>query len=303
VKWNFRSDTAQSLTDDFASFTRSAWPVLHPGTKLHWCWFYDLLCEHLTQLKRKKNLRLLVNCPPRFGENSICSVIFPVLCWLNDPTASFMCASHELDLATAFNLSRRRLIQSAWFQSLFSNRFQLSGDRNQADSFENDRGGASIAASTSAKAMGRGADTIILDDIISANDVLSDATRLATNDWLQFMLPQRLNSPSTSAILLVMQRLHESDPAGFLLEHEPGEWLHLRLPLLAEENERWVFPISKRVVARRVGECLDPKRFPPKVVQQRQRNRLVWASQFQQRPSPIEGNFCLNRKNLCPSLC
>ena len=282
---------AEKLSQDLGAFCRSAWKVLHPGSKLVWTKWHDLICEHLQLVARGETPRLLVNCPPRFSKSSIVGICFPVWVWITRPQATFLCVSYEIDLSTSFNLSRRRLIASSWFQDLFGDRFKLSSDRSLAAEFTNDCGGAMLAASTNSRAMGRGGDFILIDDPLSVDDAYSDSKRGEVLDWFQHMLPQRLNDPANSPIVMIMQRLHEADPTGFVLEQDPGEWEHIRLPLLAEEDERWVFPVSGRVVTRRKDECLDPKRFPPRVVKQRQRNRLVWSGQHQQRPAPLEGNI------------
>ena len=100
-----------------------------------------------------------------------------------------------------------------------------------------------------------------------------------------------MNDPATGAMVLIMQRLHELDPTGYLLEQEPGVWTLVRIPLEAETDERWVFPLSGRVVERKREEVLQPERFPPATVEQLKGRRLSWAGQYQQRPSPIEGNL------------
>ncbi|PYV62876.1 MAG: hypothetical protein DMG97_39235, partial [Acidobacteria bacterium] len=51
------------------------------------------------------------------------------------------------------------------------------------------------------------------------------------------------------------------------------------------------FPISGRVVQRKAGDILRPERFTPEVVEQQRARRLVFAGQYQQRPSPLEGNL------------
>jgi len=147
------------------------------------------------------------------------------------------------------------------------------------------------AASTNSKAQGRGGDIIIVDDPLSADAATSETFRNETNSWFVHQLPQRLNNPSQSAIVVVMQRLHQNDPSGFLLAQEESDWTLLKLPLVAEEDERIVFPVSGREWKRKKGDCLDPKRWSLKVVKQRQQNRLVWSGQFQQEPSPAEGNL------------
>ncbi len=88
-----------------------------------------------------------------------------------------------------------------------------------------------------------------------------------------------------------MQRLHEMDTTGFLLSQNPESSVHLVVRLVAEEDERWVFPISGRVVERKKGEVLQPSRFTPEVVAEKQRDRMVYAAQYQQRPAPLEGNM------------
>lgn len=148
-----------------------------------------------------------------------------------------------------------------------------------------------ISTSVGATVMGRGCDTAILDDAVSANQALSDAERTTANNWIDSTLRSRLNDPANGAIILVMQRLHELDPAGFLLEQEPEVWTHIRIPLEAEEDETWKFPISGRVVQRKKGEILMPERFPRATVEQLRSRRLVFASQYQQRPAPVEGNL------------
>jgi len=148
-----------------------------------------------------------------------------------------------------------------------------------------------IATSVGATAWGRGCDTAIVDDPVSAEQALSDAERTYANNWMGGTLRSRLNDPATGAIILVMQRLHELDLTGYLLEHEPGLWRHIRIPLVAEEDEKWEFPISGRIVERKADEVLMPERFTPEVVEERRSQRLVFAGQYQQRPAPTEGNY------------
>lgn len=282
---------ADRLANDFSAFVKKAWTVLQPNRTLIWSWHYDFLCEQLTLVKQRRLLRLIVNVPPRTLKSTLITIAFPVWVWLAEPEHNFMVASYSLDLSTEHSVMRRTLLQSRWFQRLWGNRFQMSGDRNQVGQFMNDRGGQMIATSVGATAMGRGCDTAILDDPLSADQALSIAGRSTANNWIDTTLRSRLNDPATGAIVLVMQRLHELDPTGFLLEQEPGIWTHIRIPLEAEEDERWVFPISRRVVQRGQGDILQPERFPPAVVEGLRSRRLIFAAHYQQRPAPAEGNF------------
>jgi len=281
---------ARDLIANFGAFARWAWPILHPGRTLKWGWYMDLMCEYLTLVARGQIKRLIINIAPRSSKSTLLNA-FAVWLWLNDPSQEILAVSYEIDLAVTFNSDRRRLMESAKFKSLFADRFTLSVDRAQAGEFSNESGGSMRAASTNSRAQGRGGNIILIDDPLSADSAFSDILRNETNDWFERMLPTRLNDPATSAIILDAQRLHQNDPSGYLLETQPGEWTHLKLPLIAEQDEVWTFPISGRVVRRATGECLDDRRWNAKFVRERQQNRLVFAGQYQQSPVPTVGNL------------
>jgi predicted phage terminase large subunit-like protein len=279
------------LEADLSAFFRASWLILHPGRKLVWSWHYDLLCEYLTLVKQRKLTRLIINVPPRTGKSTIATICFPCWTWATDPKHGFLCASYSGALSTEHSVARRNLILSAWYRSLWGDRFRLAEDQNLKTQFDNDHRGQMIATSVAATALGKGGDTAIIDDPVSAEQALSDAERKTANDWMDHTLLQRLNDPSTSAIVIIMQRLHELDPTGFMMETQPGAWTKICIPLEAEQKERWVFPVSGRVIERAEGEVLQPERFTPGVVDSHKARRMTYAGQYQQRPAPIEGNL------------
>ncbi len=282
---------AERFANDLAAFTKRAFRVLYPNRKLIWSPHYDLICEYLQLVKQRKLQRLIINCPPRLLKSTLVTICFPVWVWITEPGHSFLTASYSLDLSTEHSIARRNLLQSPWFQRMWGDKFQLDGDRNQVGQFMNNKRGAMIATSVGASALGRGGDILIVDDPVNADQALSDAERTTVNNWIDNTLRSRLNDPAFGGIILVMQRLHEQDPTGFLLESERGLWTHLRTPLEAEEDEKWIAPISGRIWERKRGDVLMPERFPPPTVEQLKKRRLSWAGQYQQRPSPIEGNL------------
>ena len=282
---------ADCLAHDFGAFVRRAWGVLNPASQLTWSWHYEYLCELLTLVRQRKILRLITNVPPRTLKSTLISVMFPVWLWTSEPQHNFLTASHSMDLSTELSLKRRWLIQSEWFQALWGHKFQLAADRNQAAQFTNDRFGTMIATSLWASVLGHGGNTLIFDDPTTVAQALSATERSSANNCIDNTFRSRLDDPATGAIILVMQRLHELDATGYLLEREPGIWRHVCIPLVAEHDENWIFPISGRVVVRKAGEVLMPERFPPSVVDELRSRELVFAGQYQQRPVPLEGNM------------
>jgi predicted phage terminase large subunit-like protein len=261
-----------------------------------WSWHYDLLCEYLTAVKQRTVRRLIINVPPRTAKSTIATICFPCWVWANDPSQNFLSASYSLDLSTEHSVMRRNLLQSGWYRRMWGDKFSLSGDRNQVAQFMNDRRGQMIATSIGGTTQGRGCDIAILDDPVSPDQALSDAERRTANNWIDNTLRSRLNDPSTGAIVLVMQRLHELDPTGYLVEQEPGLWAHLPIPLEAEQTEIWKFPISGILIQRDVGGILMPSRFTEQTVEELKRHRLRWAGQYQQRPTPMGGNMIKRRE-------
>ncbi|MEM1384654.1 MAG: hypothetical protein AAF713_06865 [Pseudomonadota bacterium] len=106
---------------------------------------------------------------------------------------------------------------------------------------------------------GRGGDIIVIDDPIKPDEAASETARKTVKDWYANTIVSRLNDKATGAIVLVMQRVHEDDLAGHLLE--TGGWQHLSLPPIAESPEE--IPIGEgQVHHREIGAALHPEREP-----------------------------------------
>lgn len=283
--------SANEMAKDLAGFAKAAWPILNHGRKLDWSWHLDLICEFLMLLKERKIRKLIINVPPRTLKSTLVTIIYPVWTWITDPGHQFMAASYSMELSVEHALKRRQLLRSQWFRRSWGDRFQLSRTRDRIEFFTNNRGGQMIATSVGATTLGRGCDTSILDDPITPIQVLSDAERKGGNNWIDTVWRSRLNHPADSAQILVMQRVHQADPTGYLLQHDSQPWTQLVIPLVAEQDETWIYPLSGRTSYRKAGEILMPERFKPEVVEDLRSRRLVFASQYQQNPAPLEGNI------------
>ncbi len=137
---------------------------------------------------------------------------------------------------------------------------------------------------------GRGADVIIIDDPLKADDAQSDKARRVVNDWFSTTVLSRLDDKQKGAIIVVAQRLHEDDLPGRLLTE--GGWHHLDLPAIAQEDQE--IPIGPDAVhRRRKGEALHPEREPLALLEgiKREMGSLTFSAQYLQRPVPPEGNL------------
>lgn len=296
-----RVEYRTSLERDFTAFVRAAWPIIRPGLPLSWSWHYELMAEYLTLVWQRKCRRLVINIPPRTLKSIFVTVLFPAWVWTKEPTHNFACASYSESLSTEHSVIRRTLIESDWFRGLWGDRIWLASDQNQKTKYKNNHEAQMIATSCPlGTATGLGGDTLILDDGLNPKQANSDTERKSACQWFDNTWRSRLNDQATGALVIVEQRTAELDVSGYVLQNNEGEWVHLNIPLEAElvkrpdgtmGPERWVFPISGRVVVREPGEVLQPDRFPPEVVVSLKKLRLVWSGQYQGHPSPLEGNM------------
>jgi predicted phage terminase large subunit-like protein len=235
--------------------------------------------------------RLIINLPPRSLKPHAAAVAFPAYVLGHNPSAQIICASYGQDLANKHSLDCRTLMASDWYTSLFPTR--LSAQKQSLQEFLTTQGGFRLSTSVGGVLTGRGADLIIIDDPLKPEEALSETQRKAVNDWFDHTLYSRLNDKRTGSIIIIMQRLHEDDLVGHVLEQEP--WELVRLPAVAEEDETHVIesPFRTRTVRRRVGEPLHPAREPLPVLEHLRRTmgEYNFAGQYQQQPAPLGGGM------------
>lgn len=117
---------------------------------------------------------------------------------------------------------------------------------------------------------------LIIDDPLKPDDAISDTKREAVNKRYETTIRSRVNSRETP-IIIIMQRLHEKDLCGYLLELEPDEWTVISLPCLYEDEngqEVALWPQKHTVEELKKLQEKDP---------------YVFDTQYQQDPTPIEG--------------
>jgi predicted phage terminase large subunit-like protein len=195
--------------------------------------------------------------------------------------------SYSHELGATFARQFRAVVTSDWYRALFPH-MRLAKD-TEIESVTT-KGGGRFVVPVGGSFTGRGADVIIIDDPMKADEAQSDKARRATNDWYATALLSRLDDKEKGAIILVMQRLHEDDLAGKLLRE--GGWHHLDLPAIAEEDQEVAIGPGEPH-RRKKGDVLHPAREPLAVLEaiRREMGSLTFSAQYQQRPIPLEGNL------------
>ena len=270
-------------------FIKLAWPIIEPGTDLVPGWHLDAICEHLEAVTRGEIRNLLINVPPRHMKSLAVGVFWPAWEWITFPHRRWLFSSYALSLSERDSVKCRRLIESPLYQTLWGGCYQLCGDQNTKLRYENDRAGHRIATSVGGAATGEGGDRVIVDDPHNVVDRDSEAFRVAALTWWDETMSMRLNDPKTGAKVIVMQRIHEKDLSGHVLEQ--GGYVHLCLPAEFEVSRRCRTTLGWTDPRRREGELLWPHRVGEKEIADF-KVRLgpeSYAGQFQQRPAPAGG--------------
>lgn len=275
------------MRNNFGVFLRKAFPWIRGGDLLGWNWHLDAIVHQLDRVYAGDCRRLLVNLPPRNCKSIAISIAWVAWMLGRDPRHNFVCVSYSNDLS--YNLARECLaiVQAPWYRELFP-RTVLK--RLAAHDFETTAGGGRLATSITGTLTGRGGDTIILDDVIKPQEAASEVVRATVNGWFQSTLSSRLNDKRIGAIICVMQRLHQYDLSGLLIES--GRYDVLSLPAIATRDELIQLPRGL-VHQRRVGDVLHPAREPRETLEEQRADMGSdqFAAQFQQDPVPAFGNI------------
>lgn len=231
-------------------------------------------------------------------------VFWPAWDWIDHPHLRWLFASYSSDLSTRDNNRTSRLINSDWYRARWGDRYSVLKDNDHR--IENDKTGFRIASSTGGLGTGERVHRSVNDDLLRANDAHSEAMRKQAIEHLRAMSTRGVN-PSEYAQVLIMQRLHEDDPTGWLLADQPGVWDHLCLPAEYESKRTIVVGGIKQIVDMKSlptsigwtdpreqdGDLLWPEQFPAVELAKIKKSLGSYGAsgQLQQRPSPAEGGI------------
>jgi predicted phage terminase large subunit-like protein len=279
------------VRSDINAFIERSFYELNRTTPFLPSWHIAKIAAELEACRRGETKRLIINVPPRSLKSLCASIAFPAWLLGHDPSAQIIAASYGQELANKLSSDCRTLLASSFYQELFSTR--LSPQRQALQEFSTTKNGFRMATSVGGTLTGRGANFIIVDDPLKPDEALSDTQRKACNDWFDHSLYSRLNNKKDGCIILIMQRLHEDDLVGHVMDIEP--WKVIRFPAIAEENETHVIqtPYGTRRFERRAGEALHPEREPLEILNHLRDalGEYNFSSQYQQAPVPLGGGL------------
>lgn len=243
---------------------------------------HSAICAALMRVFLGQTKRLIINVPPRYSKTELAVVNWMAWCIGLVPDAEFIHTSYSGRLAATNAWQCREMVQSSAYRALFPG-VELREDSHAKDEWRTTAGGCVYAVGAGGTITGYGAGkhrpgfggAIIIDDPHKADEARSDVMRQNVIDWFQNTLESRKNSRDTP-IILIMQRLHERDLAGWLLGGGNGEeWEHVCLSALKDD-----------------GTALWPEKHTADELRMMQEAApYTFAGQYQQRPAPPDGGM------------
>jgi len=292
-----QSDITQSAIDealkpkllaDFKFFIRYFFKTT-TGKKFILTSHHDRIIEALIRVVSGQCPRLVINIPPRYGKTLVAVHMFFAWIMANNAAAKNIHISYSDDLALDNSAAVRDIVKCEDFQRLFP--CKLRTDSDSKKKWYTDKGGGLYAVASGGAITGFGAGAlervysgsmspadgfqglIVIDDPLKPDDAFSETVMTRINNRFNNTIASRTNSPETP-IVVIMQRLHEDDMAGFLLAGGSGDqWEHLCLPAINED-----------------GIALWPEKLDlDRLEQMRKADPYTFAGQYMQSPSPIGG--------------
>ncbi len=273
---------------------------------------HQLIFNALQDVVDGKCKRLMINMPPRYSKTETVIKMFTSWCYALNPTCKFLHLSYSDLLVKDNSATIRNIMMEPLYKMLFPNS-QLEKEKGASERWKTVAGGEFYAVSTQGQVTGFGAGqvdevdeanlsyddltfdkelnqvlglmdarknifngAILIDDPMKPEDAESDVVRERINTRFESTIRNRVNSRNTP-IVIIMQRLHENDLCGYLLDKEPEEWTVLSMPAIQVDkdgNESALWPMKHTL---------------EELHKMRELNPIIFDTQYMQDPKPKEG--------------
>lgn len=244
-------------------------------------WHHEVITDALRKVVKGEIKNLLINMPPRYGKTEMAVINWVAQCLAFNPKSKFIHLSYSDDLALENSSKAKELILTDEYQRYWP--IKLKDDSKSKKKWYTTEGGGLYATSAGGAITGFGAGStesdefsgaIIIDDPLKVDDAEREGERDRVNSRLNQTIKSRRNNRNTP-IIIIMQRLHEEDMSGYVLEGGMGEeFHHLKLPAIYEGKALW--PFKHTLEDLETERRADPRTF---------------AGQMMQEPSPEDGEF------------
>ncbi|MGE7777368.1 hypothetical protein ACQKLP_21800 [Chitinophaga sp. NPDC101104] len=255
-------------------------------------WHIEYICDELQDVyerwaRGEAQDDVLINVPPGSTKSTIVTQLFPAWLWVKSAAIRAISSSYAGDLATAHAVKTRDCLKSEKFQAMYGKDFiKFKEDTDGKTHYKNTAKGERFVTSTGGRVTGMHGDFILIDDPINPEQATGEAELKKATRFVSRTLATRKTDKKRSVTIMVMQRLHEADPAG--------EWRKkkkLRYICLPGELSKDVHPAELK--DRYIDGLLDVRRLPREALDKLKVDlgSYGYAGQIQQRPAPEDGGI------------
>jgi hypothetical protein len=273
--------------EDFRSFAVRAFRELEPGM-LEVAAHISIICRLLEKMFDGEVRRAVVCIPSRYLKTHLINIAYTAWLLGKDPKTRIISASYGVSLAETFSADTLKLMRTRWYKRIFSATV-LDPKKQSQTEIGTTAGGYRLATSVGATLTGRGADIIIVDDPLKANEAHSPTARQGSIDWFNSTVHTRFNNPKKGKVIVVAQRLHAEDLPGHLIE--AGTWEMLILPAINPKTQLYDIVRGGSRARFAAGRILQPSRHDEQGLAQlkKEMGEHDFEAQFNQQPLPPGG--------------
>jgi len=235
---------------------------------------------------------LIISVPPRYTKTIFAVVMLVARGMAINPRSKFIHLSYAQDLVMKNSADTKDVIASPEYQALWP--MALRSDSSGKALWETDKGGEFRATSAGGQVTGFGAGlmeegftgALIVDDALKPDDASSETKREFINERFTSTIRSRRADENTPMIV-IMQRVHNNDLAGYLLRGGSGDhWHHLNLPVLIDEDYTYPTEYTHGI---EIGHNLEPgplweAKHSLSQIDVLRRDGKTFASQYMQDP-------------------
>ncbi len=295
---------AEYCRRNFFFFLQTFWEEISEETPI-WNWHIEYLCDELQILAERvaqglpRQYDLVINIPPGTTKSTICSIMFPVWCWINWYWMKFITTSYSSSLSLEHAETSRDIVRSITFNNLFPD-IRIRSDKDTKSNYKivkyinknnTKQGGNRYSTSVGGTLTGFHAHIIINDDPINPLKAVSTVELNNANRFLDQTLSTRKVDKAVTATIMIMQRLHQNDPTGHVLDKKKKNIKHICLPGELHTNPNILQP--PELAEQYTDKLLDPIRMPLHVLKDMESDlgQYGYAGQVGQNPVPPGGGM------------
>lgn len=297
-------DRAYVRAHGLYGFEKLAWHIVCPGEKFTEGKHVEQVCLHTEAALLGLIRKLIIEVPPGSTKSVSVAVMANAYSWgpLNRPQQKFLYTAYDPDLATRDAKKTQDLIQSEWFQERWP--LELSGTA-QVKYYTNVKGGFRRSCGIEGGITGRHPDVVVVDDPTNAKNAIGNAALMKTSllrvqkVW-GGVLGSRGADPKTVVQIIIMQRLHDEDLAGYLQSQAKDggpKFCVLRLPMAFEAADPCWTKLDDGTPfggdwRTEDGELLCEARWDLPTLEERKKELgNEYSAQYQQRPASAQGQI------------